>query len=246
MHLQRIIERLGYTENEAKVYLAALNLGESTISEIAERADLPRTSAQVIVSSLQRKGLLNYYSTQKRKYWLAENPDKFMLDLKENEATLQSILPELKTRRHEHVRRPVLRSYNGPERIRLIFQDVISTKHPVLFLTSFAVLEEFLGPDIVEEFIDELMDSSMRVKVLTTNSDYAQNLKRQEKTGRKMIKIIRSPTIFKSSYIIYGDRVAILTLNKRESIGALFEDIGVVDTMTLFFDTFWENSSQTK
>src|SRR3989338_9953380 len=95
MQTQKIIEQLGYTAKEAKVYLAALGLGECHISDIAEQVKLPRTSVQVIVDKLHKEGLMNFYVMRRYKYWVAENPERLLTNLKKREEIMREAMPEL-------------------------------------------------------------------------------------------------------------------------------------------------------
>lgn len=92
-HIQKIMEKLGYSSREAKVYLAALSLGECHISDIAEKVKLPRTSVQVLVDRLHKAGLMNFYVMRRYKYWVAEDPERLLHDLKQRERLLEEALP---------------------------------------------------------------------------------------------------------------------------------------------------------
>jgi PAS domain S-box-containing protein len=95
MQYQKVIEQLGYTPREAKVYLASLRLGEAHISDIAQKVQLPRTSAQVIVDKLHADGLMNFYIMRRYKYWVAENPERLLTNLKKREENIEAALPAL-------------------------------------------------------------------------------------------------------------------------------------------------------
>lgn len=101
MQTQKIIEQLGYTAREAKVYLAALSLGECHISDIAEKVKLPRTSVQTIVDKLHKNGLMNFYVMRRYKYWVAENPERLLANLKRREEMMLEALPKLNTLKKE-------------------------------------------------------------------------------------------------------------------------------------------------
>ena len=98
MHLKSVIEQLGYTPQETAVYLAALELGGSTATDIAAKARLPRTTVNLIINSLNKKGLMNAFIQRKRKIWAAENPERLMITVKEREAALTAALPALRLR----------------------------------------------------------------------------------------------------------------------------------------------------
>ena len=95
MQIQKVIEQLGFTGKEAKVYLAALHLGESHISDIAAKVKMPRSSVQVIVDKLHKEGLMNFFVMKRYKYWVAENPEKLLTNLRRREEMIQEALPEL-------------------------------------------------------------------------------------------------------------------------------------------------------
>lgn len=95
MQIQKVIEQLGFTGKEAKVYLAALHLGESHISDIAAKVKMPRSSIQVIVDKLHKEGLMNFFIMKRYKYWVAENPEKLLTNLRKREEIIEEALPEL-------------------------------------------------------------------------------------------------------------------------------------------------------
>lgn len=102
MQIKKIIEKLGFSQKEAKVYLAALILGESHVSDIAEKVKMPRTSTQVILDKLHKNGLINFYVMRRYKYWVAVNPEQLLLTLKKLEEMVQEALPRLVSLKKEN------------------------------------------------------------------------------------------------------------------------------------------------
>jgi PAS domain S-box-containing protein len=102
MQIQKVIENLGFSAKEAKVYLAVLHLGESRISDIAVKVKLPRSSAQIIMDNLRKEGLVNFYVMRRYKYWVAENPERLLKNLKKREEVVVEALPELIAIRKEN------------------------------------------------------------------------------------------------------------------------------------------------
>lgn len=95
MQVQKVIEQLGYSANEAKVYLTALGLGECHVSDIASKVKLPRSSVQAIVDKLHKDGLMNFYVMRRYKYWVAENPERLLADFKRREEAVREAIPAL-------------------------------------------------------------------------------------------------------------------------------------------------------
>ena len=95
MQNQKVIEQLGYSTKEAKVYLASLSLGEAHISDIADKVKMPRSSVQFIVDRLHDDGLMNFYVMRRYKYWVAEKPEQLLENFQKREQIILDALPQL-------------------------------------------------------------------------------------------------------------------------------------------------------
>jgi PAS domain S-box-containing protein len=101
MQNQKVIEQLGYSPKQAKVYLASLSLGEAHISDIASKVKMPRSTVQVIVDELYKDGLMNFYVMRRYKYWVAEKPEVLLEKFQKREKAMKDALPKLSALRFE-------------------------------------------------------------------------------------------------------------------------------------------------
>jgi PAS domain S-box-containing protein len=95
MQNQKVLEKLGYSRNEAKVYLTSLTIGEAQVSDIADKVRMPRSTVQVIVERLHADGLMNFYVMRRYKYWVAEDPSILLEKLKAYEVLVEESIPRL-------------------------------------------------------------------------------------------------------------------------------------------------------
>ena len=72
-----ILEDLGLTKTEVKVYLALLELGSSSAGKILEKSKLPNSTVHRDLNSLIVKGLISFILEGKRKVYQASNPENF-------------------------------------------------------------------------------------------------------------------------------------------------------------------------
>ncbi len=128
--LTPILHRLGLEEQEAKTYLALLDLGEATATKLAERTGLGRVHMYQITNRLIEKGLASYILKNGVKYFLAAEPEKLLRDLQEKEEELQRILPELKARQQWPVRETIVEMYRGREGVNTILKLILRDKQP--------------------------------------------------------------------------------------------------------------------
>ncbi|ABB15587.1 TrmB family transcriptional regulator [Carboxydothermus hydrogenoformans] len=76
------LKALGFSEYEAKAYLALLNLGEATGYEVAKNSGIPRSMIYQTLNKLIEKGAVQKIQGEPVKY-LAEPPPEYLERLKE-------------------------------------------------------------------------------------------------------------------------------------------------------------------
>ena len=74
LSLNERLEKLGLLPNEAKVYVALLELGKGAVTDISKAAKLNRTTGYDILERLCLRGVANRALTGKTKIYTAEPP----------------------------------------------------------------------------------------------------------------------------------------------------------------------------
>ncbi len=103
-----ILQQIGLTSSESKVYLALVERGKSKVSEILSEAKLNSGRIYEILESLEEKGLVSSIKEEKTKYFTASPPKRVIdyLNAKIDNVNKQKInyektLPELQKRYEE-------------------------------------------------------------------------------------------------------------------------------------------------
>lgn len=241
MNIEKIFQELGYKYKEVKVYLAALGLGESNISDIAIKAKMPRTSVAVITEKLRKDGLLNYYRTRVRTYWVAENPETLLKRLHERANNLQSIMPELKIlQRSLNAPKPSVRMYNGGHEIKLIFEDIIDSKKNISGIAAWRDLINVVGSDFIDDFFKTQIEHFLKIRLIVPENDTTKELKSKDGGKMRETRFLPSGLPLNTASFIYGNKVAIISLNNVFPTAVLIEDMDVHNTMELFFEKLWK------
>ena len=53
------LEKLGFSPKEADVYISLLELGSAVVSDVAKKAGINRSTAYVLLESLEKKGFVS-------------------------------------------------------------------------------------------------------------------------------------------------------------------------------------------
>ncbi len=245
MNVRTLIEQLGYSPHEATVYLAALELGSSTETEIAERAKLARTTVASVIESLQKKGLMSAYLKGRRKIWAAENPERFMAVIHTRQAILKTLLPELQSMRRSAVPPPIMRAFSGVEGIRQIMDDIIETKNHVFAVISWDDWVGLLGKPFLDEFIKTRKEHYLSIRLLTPKTKMSLELKDRDAGDMRVTQFLPGGVTVANTNFIYGNRTAIISVKSKSATGVLIEDEDIHHTMEIFFESLWLRSGGT-
>jgi sugar-specific transcriptional regulator TrmB len=242
MHIRAAIEQLGYSSHEVRVYLSALELGGGTATDIAGRARIPRTTVNLILDSLHKKGLCDTYLLRRRKIWTAASPQRLLLQLKEHEATLRSVMPHLQTLQRDTGSRPIVRTFVGADEIKQIMNDILETKHHMFSIELWDELVALLGRSYMEDFIERRVEHHIRVRLLTPRTKLSQALKERDAQELRTTQFLPESISINNSNFIYGDKVAIISLKTKHPVGILIEDKDIHLTMEVLFESLWLQS----
>ena len=134
MNIQQLLEGIGFTRGEIKVYTALLELGPSTTGQIIKRAKVSRSKVYEMLDKLLAKGLVSFVVKEKIKYFEAAHPNmilqyvkKKQKQLAEKERALKDILPQLEKRQKLPKFRQTATVYEGLKGIKTVYNEIITS-----------------------------------------------------------------------------------------------------------------------
>ncbi len=237
------LKKLGFSDKEAKVYLALLHLGPSPVRKLAQQSELNRGTTYDALKWLQEQGVVSFYDKESKQYFVAENPDKLQelvrnqeMELKDVKRQLEGVVPELQALYNKGGQRPVARYFEKSE-IKKVLEDVLSTcelnDEKMYRVYSVEDLREYLYKDF-PTFSDVRIGKGIEVKAIAIGGGGAL----RGLDERKWLKtIVKTPTYI----FIYPGKTAYISLNaQKEPIGVVIENDGVCETQKQIFDSLWE------
>lgn len=242
MHLSKVIQSFGYSANAARVYLASLGRGEATVSDLAAAVGLPRTSVQAIVEALHKDGLMNIIARRRYKYWVAENPERLLISLKEREAALRAVMPELSALRCTGGAKPTVKVFRGVGELRLIHDDIVATKQPVKSIIAWKEWEALLGKEYLSDFVERRVRHHLCMDLLAPRSPDTARLRERDGKDLRVTRFLPDGYPIHTTNFIYGNKVALISLGTKEPTGLIIGDGAIAGSEALFFDLLWEKS----
>ena len=96
LDLQKSLEFIGFSEKEVLVYLALLELGKGTVTQISRKAGINRPTGYHILASLEAKELVKVSGKEPKQEYVAESPDQIEKLLNKKIENDQAFIKEAK------------------------------------------------------------------------------------------------------------------------------------------------------
>lgn len=230
-----LLRSLGFTDSESKIYLISLEMGPSSVQDIAKKADVSRVTTYAVIESLATHGLMSTLEKGKKTLYSAESPERLVSfvnnRMKEMENTLrevQSSINELKLLQHGD--KPVVRMFEGKEGLNAIREDILKTNPDAVYeinnmdamLTTHSIAE-------LKPFQTELDRRKIVDETILLYSKPARS-----RTHGHLYQLPVKDFSFFGNVAIYNNKVALTTFQGK-NISVLIESEIIAQTMKELF-----------
>jgi sugar-specific transcriptional regulator TrmB len=240
--LTKLLIGLGLNEMEAKVYLAGLSLGPTTILKLARTSELKRTTIYSIVESLKQKGLVVTEMRGFKKYLLASAPEQLESMLNQQRERLQLAMPDLMSLHRLAGEGGAIKYYEGLEAIKSVYEGLIKDVRPREDYLVMSDQSRWLNLD-KEYFLDFLRRRAklpINIRMLLQDSPIAREHQRIQKTFNEKIKILPPRTKLTTNLVVIPRRVVIHQL-VPPLFAIVIENQSVTQMHQQQFEIIWES-----
>jgi sugar-specific transcriptional regulator TrmB len=234
--VETVLENLGFSPNDIKVYLMLNDHGSSKAGKIAKIAKVDRSSCYQSLKRLTEKGLVSYVSIGEVRWFQATGPKRLLGYLKEQQDDVKEIMPELDARHKASKIEGQVRLFKGVKGVKSIFQDILRTGENNLIFGSESQLEERL-PAFQKQFIRQLKENKISVKEIVREGR-DQKTSNPKKT-RYVPESIESPVVTN----IYGDKIALIIWTEDPE-GIIIENPAAAKAYRSYFEFMWKHAKK--
>lgn len=235
---REILQEIGLTEYESKIYLALLLNGQISAYELAEKAGLYRQVTYDSLKRLMEKGFVNSVTEGKTKLFKAIDPNLILELLNEKIENYKQILPEL-TKINKLSKQPLnVETYKGKNIVRIALKDIINElknkREKQVFCTA---VDESLPKETQELVIDQYERDMLYYKIkekVMIKEDSKGIFKKETSQYKKIPK-----KFFNENPVqIYGDNVQIIIWGNPNYL-VIIRNKGVADSYRKQFELMW-------
>jgi sugar-specific transcriptional regulator TrmB len=241
--LINLLQKTGFTEKEAKIYLALLELGQGDVTSIAKSAGLKRSIVYVLVDELIEKGYVSMLPNRKINTYQAIDPGIILTQIKATTKNFSEMLPFFRSLHNKGDKKPKLHYIENREGILKIYEEM-NNHNDQFFLSSYSRLEDCF-PGIVPEWIKNYKNRRYNfiARHLLSDSPHEIEYAKQLQSIGQKIRISSELKNIKMDFTLYGNKLALTSLEEKPFI-VLIESEELVNSMKPIFEIAWRSGKE--
>jgi len=230
---------------EARLYFASLAFHQANLTNIAKKAQIPRTAAYPPLQSLVQKGMIQPIKINKRIYYRGVEPAKLKHLLKRKEVDLDEIISDISGNIFSEKQGLAINYYAGAEGIALasdIFLEESETKLWKIFEHPLYTLET-VGSHQIENYIQRRVRKGIRAKIIASVPEESKWIKERTTKNKEELRevIWVSPHTYsiEASVVICGNNIQLISA-KENKFAVIIRNKELARTFHTIHDVIWD------
>lgn len=238
--LYKRLENAGLNENEAKIYLAVLELGQTSVNRIALKAGIKRTTVYLSLENLMKKGLVSAIKKAGKTLYFAEDPRDLERIMEERKKEISDIIPQLLAVTNLIDSKPEIRYFEGTEGIKEVLMK--TTEQPdqeILMLFSDSYISDFGDEFFEKTYRPERIKNRISSRVLMPETAQMKELSGKNQQHLRKSKFL-PPDLFKIAIeVLMYEKNQIAILSYKEKFAFIIDSPAIYESFTSIFETLW-------
>ncbi len=245
MHsLANSLEALGLSDKAAMIYIALLQIGEGSVIDIAQKADLKRTTVYNIIPDLMRQGLVETTVKNKHRIFFIDDVRRLELDAQQKVKSVSALLPQLRAIQNILPQKPKITFYEGVGGMKELYEDTLDSVQNGGTILSYTGLSDFFSmmpKEYYEWYVAERAKKKILIKIIAPDSPTTRQWKKDAVKDVRQVKIIPAKDFrFKGDTEIYANKVALISYAEN-FLGVVIESKEIHAMQETMFELLWDS-----
>ena len=246
-----MLNQLGLSPDEARVYEYLLGKGTTTAGDIIRHTEIKRGTAYNILSDLSAKGFIREDAASGVAKFACEHPSKIAelferkrKTLEEAERSAEALLPALTSRWNLSYHRPAVRYFEGVEGIQKILDDSLSASETIrsyIDIETIIAHEEFAKTN--ERYSAKRLKLGKSKKIIENDSPQTRAWGQKHSSPLTERRFVHDLAKFHTVMQIYDNKVSYITVGNNQTIGVIIDDPSIYEMHRALFDALWETDT---
>jgi len=236
------LEKLGFTVNEAKVYLTLLRIGASKAGRIAIESNLERTSTYNALKNLIKEGVISYIIESNKKVFHACDPKKIVDVFYEKQKHASLLIPKLTEIKKYEKEKENITKFRGYSGIKTALNDILNSckkNEEYLIFGSENQLSEKM-PVYAKIYVSRKDRKKLRARILIKRGLKGRKRKMSKYTR---VRYVPSNVISPANVNVYSNKILIILWNETPE-AVIIEDESAAAAFRSYFEFMWGSAEK--
>ncbi|MBI2631698.1 hypothetical protein HYW75_01725 [Candidatus Pacearchaeota archaeon] len=237
----KILEDIGFTNAEIRIYLTLLELGNSTAGPIIEKSGLQSSVVHMTLNKLINRGFVSFIKEGQRNHYQAANPKNIIDYIDEKKKRFEEILPDLLAKQLKAEKKPEVITFRTIKGIRELLYDLLQAggkEHNTLGSPKESLM---MGETFWVNYHKKRASLGIKARLI-----FNESLKRwraEKKHLKAEIRYTNKGFEPLTETIIRNDKIGII-LWTEIPLGILFHNKTAAKSYNYFFEIMWKQAKK--
>lgn len=243
------LEEFGLTSNEAKVYVALLEIGSTTSGALIAKTGLHIPRVYDALRGLIGKGLASFVIKNNKKHFEAVSPERLLEAVEEKRAKANRIIPQLLAIQKTALKKPEAATiFKGVKGIRTVLDAILDELKQGEGYADFGVSGAFR--EVMGAYWDawQATKKKRRIKSRCIFEEKVRGSKLHvdyhSASKLNLAKFVPSNYHCPSDTMIYNDKIAIFVWTAKPPTAILIQDEATACGYKNIFEWMWKNAGK--
>lgn len=235
------LEGVGLHENEARVYLAALELGPSSIWDIAKKSAIKRPTCYVLMDNLIFKGFASSTFDGKRHIYSVSSPKQLLAAFNRRQEKLKKTLNQLEGLASKSSFKPNIRLYEGKAGVMEVYNLTLDLPKEEEILIYGNVSVETSYQDFIAEYLKNRVKKKIRVKAILPDTPENRKIVTRDKKELRQTRFFSADQFKQKTEVnIFDNSIAYIAHSEDEPFATIVENSTLAEEEKNRFDLLWQ------
>jgi len=237
----QILEDIGLTNAEIKVYLALLELGTATAGPILDKSGLQNSVVHMTLNKLIERGFVTFIKEGKRNHYQAANPQHITEFINHKKEQFEKILPELLLKQSQAQEKPEVISFRGIKGVKELLLELLEAggkEHHTFGSTKKSLM---LGEAWWIEYHQKRAAKKIKAKLLFNESLSYWKAEKRYRSIEAEIRYTKKGFEPLTETIIRNDKIGIIIWTQKP-FGILIHQKEAAESYDHFFKMLWNST----
>lgn len=241
IELTKLLQQTGFTEKEARVYLALLEIGKGDVTDIAKISELKRSIVYVLVDGLVEKGYVTQIPGGKINTYQASDPGLIHNQIKTTTRHLGEMLPFLRSLHNKGTKKPRMQYIESLDGMLKVFYDAANYDNQFYVSSYWRITKYFPGE--LEVWTEKNKKSKIFGRHLITNDPRELEFAKHLISAGHKVKTLPEMETMAMDFAVFGNNLAISSL-EDDPFMILMQSEEMIKSIMPIFEIAWRSGKE--